>query len=259
MEHPDWRLSLQMHKYLGHPLAAASPLERVATRLRISVRRDILLSRRHVAVAAGKRVQSNSWTSFFEGGGRDGSRAGPAGPRTRSKAPGKVRRQYPPQYSAPVSAAIPAAVLTRRDRTGATRSRTRSTARRSKRSSRRRGGASTRSTAATRSVSSPSLCLSSGSGSPCCCRTQGSSSNSDHGWAIFLWGGGAIILLGAIVRLMVPRFRRPLVGAFVWGAIWVGVGFGLWYRQVGSHRAHRHHRDRGGHPRRQAGSPGGRR
>lgn len=54
-------------------------------------------------------------------------------------------------------------------------------------------------------------------------------SNSDHGWAIFLWGGGAIILLGAIVRLMVPRFRQPLVGAFVWGAIWLGVGFGLWY------------------------------
>ena len=53
--------------------------------------------------------------------------------------------------------------------------------------------------------------------------------NGDHGWAIFFWGGGAIILAGALLRLIVPRFRRPVVGSFVWGAIWVGVGFGLWY------------------------------
>ncbi len=53
--------------------------------------------------------------------------------------------------------------------------------------------------------------------------------DNDHGWAIFFWGGGAIILIGAVVRLIVPRWRRPVVGAFVWGAIWLGIGFGLWY------------------------------
>ena len=53
--------------------------------------------------------------------------------------------------------------------------------------------------------------------------------NNDRGWALFAWGGGALILLEAIVRLVVPRFRRPVMGGFVWGAIWVGVGFGLWF------------------------------
>jgi hypothetical protein len=53
--------------------------------------------------------------------------------------------------------------------------------------------------------------------------------NDRQGWAIFMWGGGALILVEALMRLVIPRFRRPLMGAFVWGAIWVGVGFGLWY------------------------------
>ena len=26
-----------------------------------------------------------------------------------------------------------------------------------------------------------------------------------------------------------PRFRRPGIGGFVWGAIWLGGGFGLWF------------------------------
>ena len=53
--------------------------------------------------------------------------------------------------------------------------------------------------------------------------------SSDRGWALFMWGGGALILIGALVRVAVPRFRRPVMGGFVWGAIWVGVGFGLWF------------------------------
>ncbi len=53
--------------------------------------------------------------------------------------------------------------------------------------------------------------------------------DGDQGWAIFLWGGGVIILLEAVLRLLVPRFRRPVLGAFIWGAIWIGVGFGLYY------------------------------
>jgi hypothetical protein len=53
--------------------------------------------------------------------------------------------------------------------------------------------------------------------------------NGNRGWALFMWGAGALILLEAIVRLAVPRFRRSVMGGFVWGAIWVGVGFGLWF------------------------------
>jgi hypothetical protein len=53
--------------------------------------------------------------------------------------------------------------------------------------------------------------------------------SSDRGWAIFLWGGGGLILLEALARVVIPRFRRPVMGSFVWGAVWVGAGFGLWF------------------------------
>ena len=53
--------------------------------------------------------------------------------------------------------------------------------------------------------------------------------DDNRGWAAFLWGGGAIILVGALIRLLVPAWRRPVVGSFIWGAIWVGAGFGLRY------------------------------
>jgi hypothetical protein len=51
----------------------------------------------------------------------------------------------------------------------------------------------------------------------------------DHQWAVFFWGGGVIFLAEALVRIVVPKWRRPLIGSFIWGAIWLGVGFGLWY------------------------------
>jgi hypothetical protein len=53
--------------------------------------------------------------------------------------------------------------------------------------------------------------------------------DGDRGWAIFFWGGGVLILGEALMRLVVPRFRRPVLGSFIWGAIWLGIGFGLWY------------------------------
>lgn len=48
-------------------------------------------------------------------------------------------------------------------------------------------------------------------------------------WAVFAWGGAAIIIVEALIRLAVPRWRRSVVSSFIWGAIWAGVGFGLWY------------------------------
>lgn len=51
----------------------------------------------------------------------------------------------------------------------------------------------------------------------------------ERGWAIFFWGGAVIIFAEAFTRLAVPKWRRPLVGSFIWGAVWLGIGFGLWY------------------------------
>lgn len=53
--------------------------------------------------------------------------------------------------------------------------------------------------------------------------------NQDRQWAVFAWGGGVIFLAEALIRTLVPKWRRPVIGSFIWGAIWVGVGFGLWY------------------------------
>ena len=60
-------------------------------------------------------------------------------------------------------------------------------------------------------------------------RNAGVITDNDPGWAVFLWGGGVIIFAGAFLRLFVPAWRRPVIGSFIWGAIWVGAGFGLWY------------------------------
>jgi len=52
--------------------------------------------------------------------------------------------------------------------------------------------------------------------------------NEDLQWAVFFWGGGAIFLAAAILRLLIPQWRRPVVGSLIWGAVWVAVGFGFW-------------------------------
>lgn len=48
-------------------------------------------------------------------------------------------------------------------------------------------------------------------------------------WAVFFWGGAVIIFAEVLARMAVPRWRTAPMGALVWGAIWAGVGFGLWY------------------------------
>ena len=51
----------------------------------------------------------------------------------------------------------------------------------------------------------------------------------DHqGWAIFAWGVAGIWLVEILLRIGVPRWRKPLGGTFVPMVIAVGVGFGLW-------------------------------
>jgi len=53
--------------------------------------------------------------------------------------------------------------------------------------------------------------------------------NDDRGWAVFAWGAAGIFFVEALLRLGIPRWRRPLGGNFIWAVIAFGVGFGLWF------------------------------
>jgi hypothetical protein len=52
--------------------------------------------------------------------------------------------------------------------------------------------------------------------------------DTDQSWAYLVWGIAALAFVEIVIRLMVPRWRKALVGTFIWAAIWTGVGFGLW-------------------------------
>ncbi len=43
-------------------------------------------------------------------------------------------------------------------------------------------------------------------------------------WALALAGAGTILLISAVIRLMTPAYRRPLLGNFIVGGILLGVG-----------------------------------
>ncbi len=58
---------------------------------------------------------------------------------------------------------------------------------------------------------------------------EGTEARDSQQWATFLWGAGGLIILESLLRLAIPRFRRPVMGGFVWGAVGVGAGFGLWF------------------------------
>jgi len=45
-------------------------------------------------------------------------------------------------------------------------------------------------------------------------------------WPIILVGAGMIVLLEAVVRLIVPSYRRPIGGTLFLGFILVGIGLG---------------------------------
>jgi len=45
-------------------------------------------------------------------------------------------------------------------------------------------------------------------------------------WAVFFVGAGVIMLLGVIYRLLVPEYRRPVMGSIIFAFILLGVGLG---------------------------------
>jgi hypothetical protein len=45
-------------------------------------------------------------------------------------------------------------------------------------------------------------------------------------WAVIMAGAGAILILFALIRLMMPEHRRPITGNLIMGFIFLGVGLG---------------------------------
>jgi hypothetical protein len=45
-------------------------------------------------------------------------------------------------------------------------------------------------------------------------------------WAIGFIGAGLIVLCGVVLRLIVPAYRRPIIGSVIFGIILLGIGLG---------------------------------
>jgi hypothetical protein len=45
-------------------------------------------------------------------------------------------------------------------------------------------------------------------------------------WAIIFIGAGLIVLVGVVVRLLVPAYRRAVTGTLILGLILIGIGLG---------------------------------
>jgi len=45
-------------------------------------------------------------------------------------------------------------------------------------------------------------------------------------WSIGLVGAGVIVILGVVLRLIVPSYRRPIMAGLIFGIILLGVGLG---------------------------------
>lgn len=47
-------------------------------------------------------------------------------------------------------------------------------------------------------------------------------------WQIFFLGAAALVLIGVVVRLLVPEYRRPILGSLIWAIVLVGIALGQW-------------------------------
>lgn len=45
-------------------------------------------------------------------------------------------------------------------------------------------------------------------------------------WGLILIGAGVIVLLGVLLRLAIPTYRRPVGGSIIFGLILIGLGLG---------------------------------
>jgi hypothetical protein len=46
------------------------------------------------------------------------------------------------------------------------------------------------------------------------------------GWDLVFAGAGVILLLEALVRLLVPAYRQPIIGNLILGFVFLGIGLG---------------------------------
>ncbi len=49
-----------------------------------------------------------------------------------------------------------------------------------------------------------------------------------EGWRVFFLGAGLLVLIEIVIRLVVPMYRRPIVGSIIWAAILFGLALGTW-------------------------------
>jgi hypothetical protein len=47
-------------------------------------------------------------------------------------------------------------------------------------------------------------------------------------WPFIFLGAGALVLLGVVVRLLVPAYRRPIGGDLILGVVFIAIGLGWW-------------------------------
>lgn len=46
-------------------------------------------------------------------------------------------------------------------------------------------------------------------------------------WGLIFIGAGLIVWLEVIIRLVMPEYRRPVIGTFIFGVILIGIGTGI--------------------------------
>ena len=47
-------------------------------------------------------------------------------------------------------------------------------------------------------------------------------------WQVFFLGAGVLVLIGVVVRLLVPEYRRPVLGSFIWAIVLFGIALARW-------------------------------
>jgi hypothetical protein len=47
-------------------------------------------------------------------------------------------------------------------------------------------------------------------------------------WQLFFLGAAVLVLVGVVVRLLVPEYRRPILGNLIWAIVLFGIALGQW-------------------------------
>jgi hypothetical protein len=48
-------------------------------------------------------------------------------------------------------------------------------------------------------------------------------------WGLIFIGAGVLVWLEVLIRLVMPEYRRPVIGTFIFGVVLIGIGTGLTY------------------------------